>query len=133
MNDAARDAFRVGIAPQFTTETIVALRDALANDDERLIQHTTTEPPPLLCVADWPIRCGCGVAFCCWVGEMLIKVAEVHESFGRVIVESDRLLGGVAKTSAFLHFWDDTPRDQMRAELLTEVELILSERRQVAA
>jgi hypothetical protein len=53
-----RQCFRDGFLPLLSTEEIVASRELLAADSKRLIQGSTTTPPPLMCVKDWPVECG---------------------------------------------------------------------------
>src|SRR5437879_4179976 len=55
--------FRVGIVPQLTTAGLQGLKEALERDDPRLITGATTNPPPLHCVADWPVQGCCPL---CW-------------------------------------------------------------------
>ena len=63
-----------------------------------------------------------------WQGENLESVGEVEEFFARACFEADQRLGEPAACRWFLNWFDDTPRDQMRRELLAEVELALAER-----
>lgn len=53
---------------------------------------------------------------------------QVEEFFARVCFEADQRLGEPAGCRWFLNWFDDTPRDQMRHELLTEVDRTLIER-----
>jgi hypothetical protein len=123
-----RKAWREGFVPQLSTAGLEALRQALATDDARLIQGATTSPPPLQCVQDWPVEACCVLGFCGWQGEGLQTVAEVEEDFARLCFEADQALGEPAACRYFLNWYDDTPRAEMRRELLSEVEQALAER-----
>ncbi len=123
-----RKVWREGLAPQLSTAGLEALRSGLQNDDPRLIQGATTSPPPLQCVQDWPVEACCVLGFCAWQGDGLQTVAAVEEDFARLCFEADQILGEPAACRWFLNWYDDTPRDEMRRELLAEVECTLAER-----
>src|SRR5262245_62695694 len=123
-----RKVWRDGFAPMLSTAGLGALRDALRADDGRLLQGSTTSPPPLMCVQDWPVEAACALGFCGWQGEGLETVGEVEEFFARACFEADQRLGEPAACRWFLNWFDDTPRDEMRRELLLEVNRTLGER-----
>ena len=123
-----RLVWREGFVPVISTPGLEALRDALQSDDLRLTQGSTTTPPPLMCVQDWPVEAACALGFCGWQGEDLDTVGEVEEFFARVCFEADQRLGEPAACRWFLNWFDDTPRNVMRQELLNEVKLALAER-----
>lgn len=123
-----RMVWRDGFAPVLSTGGLTALRDALRGDDHRLTQGSTTTPPPLMCVQDWPVEGACALGYCGWHGDGLQSVGEVEEFFAKCCFEADQRLGEPAACRWFLNWFDDTPRDDMRRELLAEVELALAER-----
>jgi len=123
-----RLVWRNGFAPVLSTAGLEALREALQLDDPRLTQGSTTTPPPLACVQDWPVEAACALGFCGWHGEGLETVGQVEEYFAQVCFEADCRLGEPAACRWFLNWFDDTPRDQMRQELLAEVERELANR-----
>jgi hypothetical protein len=123
-----RKVWREGFAPVLSIAGLQALRDALRRDDPRLIQGSTTTPPPLMCVRDWPVESACAVGFCGWQGDRLEAVGEVEEFFARICFEADQRLGEPAACRWFLNWFDDTPRDVVRRELLAEVEHALAAR-----
>lgn len=143
-----RRVWRVGFAPVLPTEGLVALAEALRTDDPRLSQGSTTTPPPLMCVASYPVECGCALAFC-GVATMggfadavpsgkqtnpkACSVGAAEEFFARACFDADTRRGGTAACRHWLNWFDDTPRAEMRRELLSEVELVLAERAQVGA
>lgn len=120
--------WREGFAPVLSTTGLSALREALRSDDSRLTQGSTTTPPPLMCVRDWPVEAACALGFCGWQGEGLETVGDVEEFFAKVCYEADVRLGEPAACRWFLNWFDDTPRDDMRRELRDEVERTLAER-----
>ena len=129
--EAWRNVWRNGFAPALTHRGLSALRDALDVDDPRLTQGSTTTPPPLMCVQDWPVEAACALGFCGWQGERLATVGEVEEYFAQTCFEADRRLGEAAACRWFLNWFDDTPREQMLTELLAEVERELEVRHAV--
>jgi hypothetical protein len=121
-----RVVWREGIAPVLSLAGLEALREALATDDPRLRQGFTTEPE---CPAfidhnldDRAPEAACGLGLAGWLGDRLETVGQVEEYFARCCMEGDQLLGEAAGTRWFLNWFDDTPRDEMRRELLPEVE-----------
>jgi hypothetical protein len=123
-----RQVWRDGFAPVLSSAGLDALRGALRRDDPRLIQGSTSTPPPLMCVRDWPVEAACALGFCGWQGDGLDNVGEVEEFFARVCFEADQRLGEPAACRWFLNWFDDTPREVVRRELISEVELALSRR-----
>jgi len=123
-----RLVWREGFAPVVSTTGLESLRAALQSDDPRLTQGSTTTPPPLMCVQDWPVEAACALGFCGWQGDDLETVGQVEEFFARLCFEADQRLGEPAACRWFLNWFDDTPRAEMRRDLLAEVEKELSER-----
>lgn len=126
-----RQVWRDGFVPVLSNTSLAALREALEKDDKRLTQGSTTTPPPLMCVQDWPVEAGCAFGFCGAVemgGFGVATVGQCENFFARVCFDADRRLGEPAGCRHFLNWFDDTPRDEMRRELLAEVELALKER-----
>jgi hypothetical protein len=121
-------AWRTGFAPFIATGGLEALRRALWEDDRRLIQNCTTQPPPLCTFEDCPAVCGCALAIC-GMGEGLTTVGQLDDYFHRLCRQAEEALGWETGPSVFLNYFDDTPRERMRAELLEEVSREL-ERRQ---
>lgn len=122
-----RQVWRQGFAPAISTKGLVALRDALESDDPRLLQGATTMPPPLECVQDWPCEGACLIALTGWLVEDGAEtVGEVEEYYARKCFDADQLLGEPAGCRHLLNWFDDTPRDEMRAEMLAEVILSIA-------
>src|SRR5258708_911985 len=115
-----QNVWREGFVPVLPTAGLRALRDALETDDPRITQGSTTTPPPLLCVQDWLVEAACALGFGGWRGEGLGAVGEVEGFCARFCFEADHRLGEPAACRHFLNWFDDTPRDAMRRELLAE-------------
>lgn len=123
-----RKVWREGIAPVLRTSAIESLQQALITDDRRLLQQATTCPPPLLSLADTPCEGADAIGWCGWQGEGLETVGQVEEYFAKICWECDMRIGEPAACRWFLNWFDETPRDHMRRELLIEVELVLAQR-----
>ena len=126
-----RRVWREGFVPVLPTAGLEALRDALRDDDPRLTQGSTTTPPPLMCVRDWPVEAACALGLCGVVeagGWGVARVEAAERFFARACFEADQRLGEPAACRWFLNWFDDTPRAEMRRELLAEVELTLAGR-----
>jgi hypothetical protein len=128
-----RRVWRDGVAPVLSTNGLRALRLALVADDPRLTQGSTTTPPPLKCVFDWPVEAADVVGFCAWQGDGLGTVGEVEQHFATTCFKADEAMCQPAAVRYFLNWFDDTPRDDMRRELLAEVDLVLAAREPSAA
>lgn len=145
-----RKSWRDGFAPLIGTEELQALRTAVATDDPRLVQGCTTQPPPLMCVQDWPVEAGCAIGFCGAMangGLLPLKgdedgeqsprqgsaatVADAEEYFAKACQAADQKLGELAGCRWFLAWFDETPRDDMRRELLPEIDRELARRKQL--
>ena len=124
-----RKVWREGVAPHLSTPGLEALRRALVRDDARLLQGATTTPPPLQCVLDWPVEAACVLGYCGWQGDGLKTVAQVEEFFAHLCSKTDRALGEPAACRWFLNWFDDTSREEMRAQLLPEINRCLAARR----
>lgn len=121
--------WREGIAPQLSTAGLEALWRALGADDARLVQGTTTSPPPLQCMQQCGIEGACAVGYCAWQGEGMETVGELEAFFARVCFETDQRLGEPTACRRFLNWFDDTPRTVMRHRLMEEVRQTLLRRR----
>lgn len=126
-----QQVWRDGFAPVLTKSGLLALRRALKRNDTRLTQGSTTTPPPLPSVQDWPVEGACALGFCGWQGEGCGTVGEVEEYFAKCCFEADQRLGEPAGCRWFLNWFDDAPRGEMIRDLLSEVERELAGRRKV--
>jgi hypothetical protein len=123
-----RKVWRDGVAPLLSYDGLYTLGQGLESDDPRILQGATTTPPPLMCVQDWPVEAACALSYCGWQGDDLTTVGEVEEFFARMCFEIDSRLGEPAGCRWFLNWFDETPRHEMRRELLNEVKRELARR-----
>ncbi len=112
--------------PLLPHEGLMALRDALAADLPSLCQGATTDPPPANHYAQARPDAACLLGYCGWKGLGLETVEEVEEFFAATCYEIDQRLGEPASCRWLLNWFDETPREQMRRDLLAEVELALA-------
>jgi hypothetical protein len=126
-----RDTWRKGFAPLMTAAELTALRGALADDDPRLTQGSTTSPPPLMCVQDWVAEAACFLGYCGALrhgGWGEATVGECEAEFARLCFDADQRIGEPAACRWYLNWFDDTPRDEMRREMVAEIDSELSRR-----
>lgn len=121
--------FHTAVAPLISDEGLTALATALETDDPRLIQGATTTPPPLMCVQDYPVEAACAITLTGWLGDGLVTVGECETYFARMCYHIDQALGEPAGCRHFLGWYDETPRDVMRQELLASVRVTEAQRR----
>lgn len=128
-----RLTWRNGFAPVLPTKGLSALLLALEKDDVRVTQGSTTTPPPLMCVQDWPVEAADAIGFVGWMDQDgKATVGEVEKFFARACFDADQIMGEPAACHWFLNWFDDTPRGEMRRELADEVRRTLAERCQQA-
>jgi hypothetical protein len=120
--------WRDGIVPQLTTKGLQGLQKALEQDNPRLITGATTSPPPLQCMANEPVEACCPLSFALLDGKQpyAVSVGPLEERFAMACLEACELLGEPASIRYFLNWIDETPRQQMRQELLVEVKVALT-------
>ncbi len=128
-----KKVWRLGLAPVLSTAGLQALHRALVDNDGRLLQGATTNPPALEVLADEEVAGACALGFCFWQGDGRRSVGAVTADFSRLCQTADEVLGEPAACRRFLDWFDATPRSAMRRQLLPEVEGILAQRRQAAA
>lgn len=150
-----KEVFVRGVAPSLPTSGLRALADALRGDDPRLVQGALTVPPPLMVTQSFPVEAAQPVAFVgavaaggfvCTAAEYAAKglgaspqtnrgpatVETVEQFFCRVVADANDAVGEDG-CRHFLRWLDDTPRAEMRRDLLAEVEAVLSARGAKAA
>lgn len=123
-----KDCWRKGFAPLLPTAGLEALRTALVQDDPRWIQGATTSPPPLQACQSWPVEAADAIALTGWLGDGLETVQEVEEYFARLSFHCDEAMGEPAACRHLYNWHDDSPRDEVRRELLIEVQRELAHR-----
>jgi hypothetical protein len=96
------------------------------------LQLQTVSPLPLQPHAPRPVQGACPIAFAGWKGDGLLIVADLEEFFARVLFRAGERLGDRTGARYFLNWWDDSPREEARRELLAEVRRELARRRRKA-
>lgn len=128
-----RRVWREGIVPHLSLAGLLALQVALRRDDPRLLQGAVSSPPPLEALRQCAIKGCCAISYCGWRAEGRRTVGQIEEYFHRVCDAVDAVFHEPAACRYFLNWFDDTPRADMRRELLAEVTRALNEETQVAA
>ena len=128
-------AFRVGLAPQLSAKGLEGLAAALERDDARLITGATTSPPPLQCVAAWPVEGCCPLCFALLDGQPpnAVMVGELEERFAAACWEADQRLGEPAACRYLLNAVDEWSRPELIGNLLPEIKRTLAQRQPAAA
>lgn len=64
------------------------------------------------------------------VADGMATVAEVEEAFAKLCFEADQIIGEPAACRHFLNWFDEVPKNEMRRELVSEIELVLANRQE---
>jgi hypothetical protein len=128
-----RQIWRIGLAPMVSRRGLAALENALMNDDPRLLQGVTCAPPLVDVLSQRTACAACALGFTGWQGEGLRSIGQVADYFHQLCDAADDALGEPGACRFFLNWYDDTPRSEMRQELLAEVRRELARRQAVAA
>lgn len=127
-----RYVFRHGFAPVLPLEGLKILKVALETDDRFLLQGRTTFPTQLEDVADdRTCEAGCPIATCGVAehgGYGVATVGQVQDFFAKSCFDADQKLGDPASCRRLLNWIDGTDRDEMRRELLAEVNLAITQK-----
>lgn len=124
-----RKAWQEGILPQMDDKALLSLLHALKENNPKLIQHATTQPPSLQCVEDWDVEGACALSWLGWQGgKLLLTVGEVGEFFSRVCSHADQYLREPAGIRWFLNWYDNNPREKVFKTLAAEIEENLRQR-----
>jgi len=119
-----REVWREGLAPHLSKKGLKCLEQALISDDSRLLQGATCYPPFHENTSDQEVQAACALGFCVWQGDGENTVREVEFHFNRLCDLVDFETLGVAPVRHFLDWYDDTPRAEMRRELLREISAL---------
>jgi hypothetical protein len=122
---------REGFFPGLSTKALEGVLPLLKANDPRLCQESTTEPAPLMCVQDWPVKAACFLGLCGWAERDFQEttVGDIEGFFATQCFQADQRLGEPAGCRWFLNWHDDSPRDRMLLELVGEVEAELARRK----
>ena len=124
--DLWKKVWRKGVVPLLSREELIILKKALENDDPRLIQGATSNPPPLQCVMDWDCEGACLLGFIRWQSRRLITVGDVEEEFADFCFHIDQNIGEPAGCRWLLNHYDETPRNEMIRDFLEEIDVALT-------
>ena len=129
--EAWRKVFREGVLPHVSRAALARLRGLLVTDDARLLQGATTIPPPLMCVQDWPCESADSLGTLMAHDNLYAEcdpatVGQVEEGFATLCFKVDQTLGEPAACRWFINWFDECPRDEMRREMIAEIDLALS-------
>lgn len=126
---SATIVLRQGFLPIWATCELEACLALLKADDPRLIQGSTSFPPPLMAAQDLPVERVDPVGFCSTPDALNCTVGEVEEGFARCCFEADARLGEPAACRWALNAIDDEPREKVWKWLIDEIEHALAERK----
>lgn len=129
MMESWKLVLRTGFLPLWKTEVLERAVALMKADSPFLTQGSTTTPPPLMCVQDWPAEACDIVAYCSVDDAFSCTVGQVEEGFAKSCFGADTALGEPAACRWFLHFWDDTPRGECFRLVIEEFERELESRR----
>ena len=114
---AALTCWQEGIQPSISSTALRSLLEALERDDERLLQGASTSPPPLYPCDSWPCEASCPVCWLLWEGSQEMSVKEVCEFLGNIASHCEDALQEVGAIRHFMNWWDENPRELVRAKL----------------
>jgi len=127
-----RRVWRDGFVPGLPLAGLRALAEALRTDDPRLCQgHTVVAPPPVWLTVGLPIEAACAIGFCGWQ-DGLDTVTEIEMFLAKRVDAADTRLNQFGESRHFLNWFDESPRDVVRRELLPEVELAIRAKESLA-
>ena len=128
-----RRVWRDGFLQALSRQGLMTLKEALLHDDRRLLQGAACFPMPTVAGRDREVRGACALGWCGWRGEGLKTIGQVEAYVERLCLDADAALQEPAACRYFLNWYDDTPRAQMRRELLAEVKRALQSQASEAA
>lgn len=120
---------REGLFPLLEDADLRILRDGMAGDDQAILQGTTIWPNPSgIQFLDMTCECGCPISFIGMRAKGLRSVKHVGDWFTDVCDAIDRAFNEPAACRYLLNYIDDNPRDEVFAELITEIDAELARR-----
>jgi hypothetical protein len=122
-----RRVFRQGILPHVSSKGLEGLQRALERNDARILMGASTNPPALSFNEHEPLE------GCCPIGWLLLEgkppyslsVGTLDQMFGQLCWKCEQACGLPASIGFFLRWWDEGPRESVRAALLVEVNAAL--------
>lgn len=123
-----RKVWRAGYAPELSLAALQCLRTGLESDDPALLQRQTTQPRIGFEVMDVAMEGADALCYGPWRANEVVTVADAERVWAALCRAADGRCGGPGACRGFLGWYDVTPRDVMRRELLSEVELAIQGR-----
>lgn len=123
-----RKVWRDGFVPQLSMEALKALRYALMEDIEELAQCYTVSPPPAEMFKNDEPEKACAIGYMGWKADGCETVGAVEAFFTKACLGCDDAMQEHAACRHFLNWFDETPREIMRRELLPEVNLAIQQK-----
>ena len=114
VNRCWRTAWREGLAPLISEHALAALRLALEIDDARLLQGCIVQ------TMNDHVSGGCLIGLCGLTDHPDWSAGELEEYFRSLVLLAEERIG-CGQMDWFLRWFDNIPRDVMRADLLPEV------------
>ena len=93
MPSVVLEHWRQAITPCLSTSALEALRKGLAENDGRLGQGLTVDPPPHYTFAQFPVSCACAIGYAGWQGEGLTVDPPPHYTFAQFPVSCACAIG----------------------------------------
>ncbi len=120
-------AWRVGLAPQFSSDELRILQRALREDALDLIQGQTSVPDADPEHDHEPVCTACALCYPVWKTAPggLMLAGELASAFARIVHEANRRMGYDNALRPFFIFWDESQRSVAREALLKEVNIAL--------
>lgn len=115
-----RSVWRDALSILLSIDGLEALRKALIEDDEQLVQGITTNSDSIGIVG------ACAIGYSIWKGERVEDVGSVHQKFAEICCIAEQLTNVDCFTACFLNWFDETERNEMRRKLLFEVNRSLA-------
>lgn len=122
-----RIVWRDGIAPNLPVDGLRALLKALVEDDKALVQGRMCSPPVYKGFENQLIVAACAISYPGWCSGMR-TVGELEKFIGKICDAADKKFEEPAACRYFINWFDSSPREVMRRELIPEVQLEISKR-----
>lgn len=122
-----RQVWRDGIAPNLPTDGLRALLKALVEDDQALVQGIACSPPALDDFQRTLVIAACAISYAGWRSGIR-TVGGVKKFISGICDVVDKKFEEPAASRYFTNWFDSSPREIMRRELIPEVRLEISKR-----
>jgi hypothetical protein len=124
-----KKVFRV-MTKELSAQQLEFLKKALDDDDPRLLQGSTCYPPELLgsdIMGKLECEGACLIGYAGWKSGIR-TIEGVSEFFRKICNAIDSQFNEPAYCRYLLNWYDESPRDEMRRDVLAEIAIVLSAR-----